>query len=437
MSKFQITVLGIFVVCIVAGVIGFATYKSNQTSSELAPITIWGTFSASIFNEYIADINLNREQPLKISYIEIPESNFDKTFIESLARGEGPDAILIPQDLILKHQDKIIQIPYSNFPQRDYKDTFIQQGELYMTSNGLLALPYIIDPMIMYWNRDIFTNAGIVSYPKYWDEFTDLNKKITQKDFNSNIRKSAIAMGEFNNISNAREILGTLLFQVGNPVSYRDSEQNISSAIGDSSGFSGLNSAIQAVNFFTEFSDSRNTNYSWNRSLPISKSYFISGNLATYFGFASEINDIRQKNPNIDFDIAPMPQIRQQTGKALPIRATYGSMYGFSIVRSTKSSTNTFSVITALLSQSTLDKLIKITYLPPVRKDMIKLGTDDQYLTIFYDSAIISKGWLDKGKVNSNKIFQDIIESVSSGRKDINEALRNGNDEYDILLKSI
>ena len=101
-------------------------------------------------------------------------------------------------------------------------NTFIQQAELYLKTDGSLAVPFIVDPLVMYWNRDSFTNAGIATPPKFWDEFTGLNTKLTQKDVNSNIRKSAIAMGEFTNISHAREILGTLFLQSGNPVTYRD-----------------------------------------------------------------------------------------------------------------------------------------------------------------------------------------------------------------------
>jgi hypothetical protein len=51
-----------------------------------------------------------------------------------------------------------------------------------------------------------------------WDEFSKIIPKINQKDANANIRRSAIAMGEFVNINNARELLGILLIQAGNPI---------------------------------------------------------------------------------------------------------------------------------------------------------------------------------------------------------------------------
>lgn len=436
MSKFQIILISTFVVFIILGVVLFANYKGSNNQTELPAITIWGTFPSQLFDEYVSKVNVKLPQQIKITYTQIEEADFDKTFIEALARGQGPDAILIAQDLLHKHEDKVIPIPYTVLSQRDFQNTFIKQAELYLTQNGSLALPFLVDPLVMYWNRDTFTNAGLATYPKYWDEFTSLNTKLTQKDTNSNIRKSAIAMGEFKNILHAREILGALFLQSGNPVTIKENQGDsstpvLSSAIGNSS-YIGLDTAIPALNFFTQFSDPSSANYSWNRSLPNSRSAFLSGNLATYFGFASEINDLRQKNPNIDFDIAPLPQ-----AKGAKNRATYGMMYGLSIVRSTKNANSTYSVLNFLLTTDAMKELVTLSYLPPVRRDMISQGSTDPYLSIFYDSALISKGWLDTNKIESNRIFQNIVESVTSGRKSVSQALQDGNSEFDITLKNI
>lgn len=432
MSKFQIILTSIFVLFIVIGVILFATYKGGGSATALPSITIWGTFPESLFTKYVSKLNITRADALKIEYVEISEVNFDKTFIDALARGLGPDAILVSQDLLHKHEDKIVEVPNTVLSKRDFQNTFVEQAELYLTDTGSLALPFMLDPLVMYWNRDTFTNAGVAVFPKFWDEFSAIGQKINQKDVNSNVRKSVIALGEFNNIAHAREILGTLFLQAGNPVTYRQSDTTtMASALGDR-GFVGTASSLPALNFFTKFSDPRNADYSWNRSLPNSKSFFLSGNLATYIGYASELMDLRQKNPNIDFDVAPLPQARG--GKN---RATFGSMYGFSIVRSTKDANAAYTVLSELLTPSALTEMVAMSYLPPVRRDMIASGSTDPYLSIFYDSALISKGWLDTDKAESARIFKDIVESVTSGKKEPVQALRDGSDEFDISLKNI
>lgn len=432
MSKFQVIFTAIFAFFIVVGVIVFATYKSKTESSALPAITIWGSYPSSIFNQFISKMNQTRSEPLKVSYVEIDENGFDKTFIESLARGQGPDVILIPQSMIYRHEDKLIPIPYTTLTVRDFKNTFIEQAELYLhPTAGVMALPFSIDPLVMYWNRDTFTNAGIATFPRFWNEFGPIGQKINQKDSNLNIRKSLIAMGEFTNVSHAREVLGVLMLQSGNPVTLRDDGGLLNSAIGNGS-FNGLDSTLPALDFFTKYSDPRSAEYSWNRSLPSSKTAFLAGNLATYIGLASELFDIRQKNPNLDFDVAPLPQAPGGTN-----RTTYGSMYGLSIVKTTANVNGTYEVLTQMLTPEALNELVGISYLPPVRRDMIATGSTDPYLSIFYDGALISKSWLDINKQESYMIFQNMVEDVTSGRRSERDAIENANDQYDISLKNI
>jgi multiple sugar transport system substrate-binding protein len=431
MSKFQIILTSIFVIFIIAGVVAFATFKGDSTSTSLPSITIWGTFPESTFNDLVGKININRTSPLSINYFEIPSSDFRKQYIEELARGKGPDAILIAQDEILGFSDKIIEIPNTVLTQRDFQNTYIPQADLYITNTGIRAIPFIVDPMVMYWNRTILTNAGIAKYPAYWDDFSNLIARINQKDQNSNIRRSAIAMGEFRNINHAREILSTLFLQKGNPVTYNDGE-SIVSALGDSQ-FTGTKTSSPALAFYVQFSNPLGQYYSWNRSLPSSKNSFLSGNLATYFGFASEIGELREKNPNIDYDVAPMPQWKGKNGEN---RATFGKMYGLSISRSSKDQNSTYQIIKILTSTEALSLLSKETYLPSVRRDAVASGSTDPYMSIFLDSALISKGWLDTSAQKSNTIFTDLVESVTSGRSSLYNALNQASEELNITLKS-
>ncbi len=433
MSKFQIIFIAIFVIFIVIGVALFATYKSSQSTQALPEVTIWGTFPKTIVDDLVQNINNTREIPLSVNYIEKTTSTFDKAFIEALARGKGPDAILVSEDRIFRHADKITLIPPNVLTERDFKNTYIPEAELYLTSDGTMALPFIIDPMVMYWNRDIFTNAGIATYPKFWDEFSGLAGKINTRDSSGNIKRTALALGEFKNISHAREILGSLLLQAGNPVTRKTTSDNgliLTSALGNGQS-NGTQSATNAINFFTQFADPRNQQYSWNRSLPVSKNYFLSGSLAIYFGFASELLDLRAKNPNLDFDVAPLPQPRSAAN-----RSTYGTIYGLSIVKNSTLQSAAYTVIKAMTEPSAMARLSQSAYLPPVRRDMLATGSTDPNQAIFYDSALISRGWLDTDLDMSNQIFQNMVESVTSGRVDVYSSIQTAQQDLDMLYKN-
>ncbi|MDB5258831.1 MAG: protein of unknown function with transrane region [Candidatus Taylorbacteria bacterium] len=439
MTKFQAILIAAFILFTIVGAVIFATFKGKNSTPQLPAIQIWGTFPSDTFNLFVQHLNISRPEGLKISYVQKSPEQFDKDFIETLARGGGPDAVLLPQEMVLKHLDKIVPIPVTVIPQRNFMDAYIQQAENYITSKGIIALPFSVDPLVMYWNRDSFTNAGIPSYPKYWDDFGEISKKLTAKDENSNIRKSALALGEFSNITHAREIFGSILMQAGNPVLKVVQESNGEGGFSDSAQSMLANASIQggdrsnvALNFFIRYSNPADPDYSWNRALPQSRNAFLSGTLATYFGFASELSSIRGKNPNLNFDVAPFPQAK----KGL-LRVTYGKMYGFSIVRSAHDQAAALSILSSLVAPEALAYLSQQTYLPPVRRDLVAAGNADPYLANFYDSALISRAWLDPDAAATGDIFQEMVESVTSGRKLGYEAIKDADTKINLLISNI
>lgn len=428
MSSFRLIFTAVFAIFIVIGVIMFSLFRGGSGGSQLEQITIWGTIPKSLFVKSLEDINLNKDVKISVNYIEKESDSFDGDFIEALASGAGPDAILLFQDQILRHRDKLYPIPYSAISERDFRDAFIEEGEIYLFSDGIIALPFAIDPLVMYWNRDAFTAALVTQAPSYWDQFFPLVGKITKVDKDLNILRSAVSFGEFRNIANAKEIVSLLILQAGNPIIKID-KGGLSSALSENTGFP-IPPTEAALRFYTEFSNPSKTSYSWNRALPLSSSYFLSGDLAVYFGFASELNDIKMKNPNLNFDVAVVPQRRESKTKI-----TFGKMQGFAIVKSSKKLSSSFSTISILTAKDNIEAWSKISGLPPVRRDLLAIGSSDSIGSIFYASAIISKGWLDPNKEETKTIFQNMVESMISGRLRPGESVNQANEEMQNLLK--
>jgi maltose-binding protein MalE len=427
MSKFQIILLSAFVVFIVIGVAAFATFKGSSSSSQALSMTVWGTFPADIMEKYVANINMTLAQPITVQYKQESTAQFSQDFVKALAVGAGPDAILISSDMLLSQENKLTPIPYATFPLGTFRNTYIQEANIYAASGGILAIPFTVDPLVMDWNRDMFNAVGLATYPRYWDEFDGLVQKLTVKDGNGNVRKSAVALGDFTTVVNAREILGSLFMQLGNSVTAIGKDGTLSSTM----SLNASNSIIPALQFFTKFVDPTNADYSWNRGMSDSKTAFLSGTLATYFGFASELADIQAKNPNLNFDVAPLPQLR--TGG---VKATYGRLYGFSLVRASSNVNAAYQVISILTQPANLSSLSQTMYLPPVTTDLIAQGSTDQYISIFNKAALVAKTWLDADPVQSGAIFGNLVDSITSGRENINQAIQDAGNQYNVLLQS-
>lgn len=427
MSRFQIILTGIFAFFIIAGVFVFAI--SGRSGEERATLLVWGSVPQSIFESVISKLPIAKDKTISITYVYKKDEDFDNDFIEALASGVGPDVVVIAQDSMIKHRKKLMLIPFESYSERQFKDTFVEEGEIFIEQGGFIAFPFLIDPLVMYWNRDIFSGASLSQPPRYWDEFYNLSKDLTRKDGSLNITRATIALGEYGNIQNAKEILSTLIFQAGNP--------DIVKRVGDGYDATLENSYNQqispsqsAINFYTEFSNPTKSHYSWNRSLPNSQTMFLSGDLAAYFGFSSEAKALKLKNPNLNFDVAPIPQTR--TSERV---ITFGKIQGLAVTRTTKSLPASFKLISAISTAQAAQEFSNATGLPPVRRDLLAKGSTDGFQALFFKSAIWSQGWLDPERAKTDKIFQEMIESITGGRARTEQAVARAQAEITKLLQ--
>ncbi len=417
--------VGLFGFFIVVGIIIFAAYRGS--SKDAVEVVVWGTIPKNTFDRAIDSTSLKDNELIKVNYVEKNKDSFDSEFIEALASGNGPDLFMLPSEKIFTHRNKIFAIPYNVFTERQFRDSFIEGAEIYMAPEGILAFPVYADPLVMYWNRSIFTEVLETEPPKYWDEFYRLASLISKKDGALNIQRSAVSMGEFSNITNAKEIVLNLAMQAGTPVTVWSSEKPAS--VFSYNFDKPIVPAEAALNFYTEFSNPSKTSYSWNRSLPSSIDYFISGDLSIYFGFASEIGSIQFKNPNLNFDVAKMPSSREGGSDV-----SYARYYGFAITKASQNANSAFSVASVLSSKEGAKAISEAIKLPSLRRDLLKEKQNDSYLSVFYESVIKSKSWLDPSPALSNSIFKNMIESITSGRERVSGAVNKANQELNALF---
>lgn len=429
MSPFKIILTSVFAVFIIVGIAVFALSKSSSLTSGSSNLVVWGTIPTESFDKALYESSISGSRDISVTYIKKDVSTFDAEFVEAVADGVGPDIVIFREDSLYKHRNRVFPIPYKTFSERNFKDLFIEEGELFLYPEGIMGIPFIIDPMVMYWNRDILANNLVSQTPVYWDEVKSLVPKITKRDSSANILQSTIALGEWRNINHSKEILSMLLLQAGTPIVDRDSQGSFVSVVNSPMGQPVI-PGLSAVNFYTAFTNPTSPDYTWNRSLPSSLNFFLSGNSAFYIGFASEIFSIQQKNSNLNFDVTSVPQIRDTSRKTV-----FGHMYALSIVKQSKQIAGAYTAIMALIEPKALKGLESTTNLPPVRRDLLADKPTDAFRTVFYNSALIARGWMDPNPIQSSTTFRDMIESITSGRTRATEALIRASAELDASLK--
>lgn len=432
MKNFQLILLVIFGAAVLIAVLIFSGAiktkdRNSETMGATGKVVMWGTVPAKSISGLLAEYNQEKET-YQVTYIEKNSATFDTELTEALASGKGPDLFLLPDELLWKYRNRINLYPYESYPERSFKDNFVNGSDVFLSTSGIMALPFTVDPIVMYYNRDMFENAFIATPPTIWDDVYNVSRTLTKKDENSLISESGMAFGTWDNIKNSKDILSMLLLQGGTSITEKQDSVLDSTLLDPLPGTKTI-PAQSVVAYYTEFANPVSEFYSWNRARPNSFDAFISGDLAIYFGFASELPAIRAKNPNLDFDVALVPQIKNSTTKA--------TSANFNVIALSKFSTNpttAYVVATQLTGKDFQSSFNEAnTNYPPVRKDLLSVKPTDPYQAVFFNSALISKTWLDPNPASSDGILRGMIENYTSGSMDIYASIENASDQLSVL----
>jgi len=439
MSNFQTILIAVFLaffvfaVLIFSGAINIGGLK--KTTGPQGKVVIWGTFPNSTFNDLLGGLN-TENKGLSASYVKKNISTYQQDLIEAFANGNGPDLFIISPDMIKKNNNFIYKVPYASYPEKSFRSAFIDGADIYLDSEGVVGLPLFVDPMVMYYNKDILSNEGMVKPPATWDELFILNQTLTKRENDGKINQSMIALGGYNNINNAKDILANLLIQNGDQIV----ERGVSSGVETGINFVSVlknnpkNLSISPVNavmqFFIEFSNPSKSAYSWNASLPNSLDMFTSGKLAMYLGKASELFNIQEINPNLSFDVTGVPQIKDTTAKR-----ALGDIYALVVNKRSTNMTSAFSVAGILTQGDYASNISVTTSLPPVTRALLATKPEDPYLSTFFNSAVIARSWLDPNEIKTDLIFKELIGNILSNSLSTEQAINKAQGQLEVLVK--
>ncbi len=411
-----------------AGLFVFATSRGLGGGEEpLGTVSIWGFLPEEGMDSALEQLKYDQRYD-GVSYREVDEATFGSTLASSIAEGRGPDLILITQEHLLSEEAKITPIPFEYLPQRTFVDSYVPMADLFLDTEGALAVPFVIDPLVLYYNTTTLLSAGVGSAPTTWDAVTALAERLSQVSENrQTIIKSAIPFGDYANVANARAVLSLLLLQSGTPIT-SSVEGGVISVLG-AARENGSVPAESAVAFYAQFADPLKTVYSWNRALPRSTQAFISGTLALYPGFASERAYLASANPNLSFDMARIPQASSGGD-----RTTYGKLYAFAVPRASANPNGAMEVAFALSTPAPSVATAETLGMASALRTMLTARAEDRYASVFYPEALTARGWLSPAPTATDGIFAGMISNIVNGRSDVSGAVRTADDSLEASL---
>lgn len=433
MNNLQTIIVGVFMAFFIFAVLIFSgLIKIGDSSSSATPqgkIVIWGTFPAT--QEFIDALQKisDTNKDLIVTYVKKPEATYQQIITDAIANGTGPDIFLLPSTMIIKNENFISKIPYVSYPEKTFRDSFIDGADVYLARDGVIGFPIVVDPIVLYYNKDLLSNEGLANPPAYWNELFALNGKLTKKKDDGTLVQSMIALGQYDNVTNAKDILATLLLQSNNAIVKRTDAGYIP-VFGDNPGSLPQSPAESILNFFAEFSNPSDPAYSWNRALLDSRDMFTSGKLAFYLGHASDLFTIQQTNPNLSFDVTMVPQT-----KGTNTKRTYARMYASAVNKKSANISAAYGVAGLLATGDVAKGLSKALSLPPASRTLLADKPADPTYFTFFNSSVISRAWLDPDTNASDTIFADLIQNILSNKLSVGAAINKAQSSLELITK--
>lgn len=445
--NFKSILLGIGIFATLIAILGFSgkipIFNSSSKQKIKGNVQVWGTMPSSAMTNFTSDYYKDTKG-INIIYTEIPYKDFNRRLTSALADGFAPDLIITPIDITFANASRLFPVSPQTIPESNFRNTFVDSASILIEMpQGYLGLPVSVDPLVLYYNRDILSSNGFSDPPKTWGDLYKYEERIT-KIKGSNITMSTIALGTYDNIPHITDIILAMIFQQGEiPVSKTLSYDSMGNIIpqyfinvdnlDENTGISPLNSALA---FTKDFADTQKPTYNWSARSSNAFSEFVSGNIAFYIGFASEAAYIKSVNQKLYFDYTYLPQV-----EGSQISATYANMYTISMLRVSSNQNLAYPLMVTLatgpFSQYLSDVIGGLSALKSNIAQNISSG--DQGAEIFGNSVLISKTFYDLHRDKLESLMREAIRQVYNGEKSTVEASQifkqNLQDIYDERIK--
>lgn len=272
--------------------IGIAVIALNVIAGpeelQTTTLTYWGRWEESaelenLFSEFEA-----ANPGVSINYVEQSLTDYRERLQNALDSPQGPDLFRFHPTWVPMLSHRLGVLPEEIFSAAEYESRFYPVvSEWLKTSGGYVGLPLMYDGLGLYYNREVLSAAGMRP-PETWDDLTTMAVQLTVKP-DQRILRSGLALGSTENVEYWPDILGLLMLQNGASPARPASQ-----------------AGVDAANYFLRFSQQYKI---WDRTLPPSTYAFATEKVVMMLAPSSAAKEVKQTNPELDFGVAPVPQV--------------------------------------------------------------------------------------------------------------------------------
>lgn len=434
--------LGVFIIS--SGFGCKVTSKQTQEASKPITLVYWRVFDdVDAFDEIITKYKALHPF-INIEYRKLRYSEYENELLNAMAEDRGPDIFSVQNTWLEKYQSKITAMPDTitmvyptiqgtmqktvvntlrtskSLSLKELKDDFVDvvSHDVILSDGKIYGLPLSVDTLAMYYNKDLFNNAGISQVPRYWNkEFLQDVKKLSKQDPKKGLIQSGVSLGSAININRYSDIISVLMLQNG-AVMEDEGGQVVFNQIPVLTKDTGYNPGLEALRFYTDFSNPGKESYSWNNDMPNSLEMFISGNLAIMFSYSYDLETIKARAPKLNFSIAKLPQIEGNP----PTNINFANYWIEVVSKKSTHQNEAWDFIQFITKEENAKSYLTKTKKPTALRSLVAAQKEDNEIGIFADQVLTAKSWY-KGK-NATAAEDAIKEMIDAVVKNTNEKLQ-------------
>ncbi len=328
-----------------------------------AEVVYWGIWEdEAVFNEIIEDFetqnpNITIKYEKRTDIKDAPGGGYVPFLNSRIQAGTGPDIFRYHSSWLFALKDNLAPLPADVSKEINLQENYFSViSEDLGVSGAYYGVPLGYDSLVMFVNDEL-VSAGGYSVPADWSSFLDVARALTVTDqLTGEIKTAGTAMGTYDNVAHAADIVSLLAVQRG---------INMSALAGLVSGSEEERLEAQkeakekmadVLDFYTCFAiESDICAPVWNTDMPNSKLAFVQGKVAFYFGYSWDLLEMKAANPEISYSIHPVPKLESQ-GQGASTLAGYW-VEGVSI--KSKVQPQAFQFLQFLSKKENMEKLFK------------------------------------------------------------------------------
>jgi len=425
-------ILAILLISLVIGGLIFYVVK-NKNVDKTVTLTYWGLWEdENVMNGIIADFE-SKNPNIKVVYKKNQKDGYRGRLAGRLAKSgsttdDVPDIYRIHNTWISMFRDYLATVPSETVTSIGLDTDFFDVYKTDLKESGnWLSVPLMYDGLVMFYNPDLLSKAG-VDVPKDWWSLKKAAIKITQRDTNNKITVAGASLGSVTNVDQWSDIVGLMMEQNGVNTKSIGSTENTTKL-------------KDVFSFYILFKTSDKV---WDDTLPNSTQYFASGNLGFYFGPSWRIFDIQALNPNLDFKITSTPQLPTTSSVSTETvdagaeltNIHWASYWTEGVNNKSTHQEEAWKFLEYLSSAEVLEKMYQADsqirsfgQIYP-RKSMMSKISSNEKLKPLVDTANNATSWYlasntwDNGlNTQMQKYFSDALNTISSNSSDSDDAV--------------